>query len=209
MPLSPSWSPACSRRNLMRACDGCCARQHLAGAALTHSVRRDYGGTPHVLRGQAIGNIMPVDQGRCACSAGQGRAPDGAPLPKTGTLSDIVASDGKVFFSITVDAAVVQAWEPVRKRAEEAVKAIPGVHSAMVALTAERNGGARCPHARPPQGAPHGGAAAPATRMATAGAGPVRRAGRRRRSSRSPPARAASASPPPRSISRSACAISG
>ena len=43
-------------------------------------------------------------------------APDGAPLTETGVLSDIVVSDGKVFFSITVDAAAVQAWEPVRKR---------------------------------------------------------------------------------------------
>jgi ATP-binding protein involved in chromosome partitioning len=52
----------------------------------------------------------------------------------------------------------VQAWEPVRKRAEEAVKAIPGVVSAMVALTAERKGGG-APAARPPQGAPAGRAA--------------------------------------------------
>ena len=82
-------------------------------------------------------------QGRCAWRRWRKvAAPDGAPLPKTGTLSDIVVSDGKVFFSITVDAAVVQAWEPVRKRAEEAVKAMPGVQSAMVALTAERSGGA-------------------------------------------------------------------
>ena len=41
-------------------------------------------------------------------------SPDGVPLPEAGVLSDIVVSDGKVFFSITVDAAVVQAWEPVR-----------------------------------------------------------------------------------------------
>jgi len=75
-------------------------------------------------------------------------------LPKTATLSDIVATDGKVFFSITVDAGVVQAWEPVRKRAEEAVKAMPGVVSAMVALTAERKGGSAAPTPRPPQGAP-------------------------------------------------------
>ncbi len=65
-------------------------------------------------------------------------------------LSDVVVTDGKVFFSITVDAAVVQAWEPVRKAAEAAVKAVPGVQSAMVALTAERAGGA----ARGPQPAP-------------------------------------------------------
>ena len=33
------------------------------------------------------------------------KGPDGAPLPQTGKLSDVVVSDGKVFFSITVDAA--------------------------------------------------------------------------------------------------------
>lgn len=65
-------------------------------------------------------------------------APDGRKLSETGTLSDIVLSDGKVFFSLTVDAAAVKAWEPVRKRVEEAVRAVPGVKSAMIALTAER-----------------------------------------------------------------------
>jgi ATP-binding protein involved in chromosome partitioning len=78
-------------------------------------------------------------------------SPMGAPLPGTGALSDVVASDGKVFFSITVDAAEVKAWEPVRKRAEEVVRALPGVQSALVALTAERKAGAVS--ARPPQGA--------------------------------------------------------
>ena len=96
---------------------------------------------------------MPVTKDDVLAALGKVAAPDGVPLPKTGTLSDIVASDGKVFFSITVDASVVQAWESVRKRAEEAVKAIPGVQSAMVALTAERKGGA-APAARPPQGTP-------------------------------------------------------
>ena len=64
--------------------------------------------------------------------------PDGAPLAASGKLSEVMVSDGKVFFSITVDAAAVQAWEGVRARAEAAVRAIPGVESAMVALTAER-----------------------------------------------------------------------
>ncbi len=70
-------------------------------------------------------------------------APDGSPLPKTGTLSDIVVSDGKVFFSITVDAAAVKAWEPIRKKVEDTVRAMPGVSSVMVALTAERTGGGK------------------------------------------------------------------
>src|SRR5437660_12196394 len=69
------------------------------------------------------------------------QSPDGTPLPATGTLSDIVVSDGKVFFSITVDAGVVQRWEAVRKAAEDAVRGVPGVSSAMVALTAERAAG--------------------------------------------------------------------
>src|SRR5262249_10277727 len=39
-------------------------------------------------------------------------------------------------------------WEPVRKRAEEAVRSLPGVHSALVALTADRApGSARAPQA--------------------------------------------------------------
>jgi ATP-binding protein involved in chromosome partitioning len=90
-------------------------------------------------------------------------SPEGIPLPKTGALSDVVVSDGKVFFSINVDADAVQGWEPVRKRAEAAVKAVPGVQSAMIALTAERKAGA----ARPPQAAAPAGAR-PAPRGETA-----------------------------------------
>jgi ATP-binding protein involved in chromosome partitioning len=69
------------------------------------------------------------------------KAPDGRPLPASGVLSDVVVSDGKVFFSLTVDAAAVPAWEPVRKAAETAVRSVPGVTSALVALTAERAAG--------------------------------------------------------------------
>ncbi|MGO9050004.1 MAG: P-loop NTPase [Xanthobacteraceae bacterium] len=81
-------------------------------------------------------------------------APDGSPLTATGKLSEIVAADGKVFFSITVDAAQVRTWEHVRASAERAVRGIPGVQSVMVALTAERAGGggaaANAPAQRPP-----------------------------------------------------------
>src|SRR3982751_2116688 len=83
------------------------------------------------------------------------KGPDGTPLPQTGKLSDVVAGDGKVFFSITVDAAVVPQWEPVRKAAEAAVKAVPGVTSAMVALTGERAAGAG--RAAPPPRSSQGG----------------------------------------------------
>src|SRR5690348_15499487 len=97
-------------------------------------------------------------------------SPDGKPLPASGTLSDVIANDGKVFFSITVDAAEVKRWEPVRERAEAAVRATPGVTSALVALTGERAPGAasaappRRPAAAQPGGGPRpqpGGQAAP------------------------------------------------
>ncbi len=65
-------------------------------------------------------------------------SPGGTPLTATAKLSDIVVTDGKVFFSITVDAADVKQWESVRERAEKAVRAVPGVQSVMIALTAER-----------------------------------------------------------------------
>ena len=93
-------------------------------------------------------------------------SPEGLPLPKAGVLSDILVADGKVFFSITVNAAVVQAWEPIRKSAEAAVKAIPGVTSVMVALTAERKAGAAPPQQRPAAAPPHGRHAGPGSARA-------------------------------------------
>lgn len=81
-------------------------------------------------------------------------SPDGTPLTKAGVLSEIIANDGKVFFSIGVDAAAVKAWEPVRQRAEAAIKALPGVQSVMIALTAERAAGAAA--ARPAAAGGHG-----------------------------------------------------
>jgi ATP-binding protein involved in chromosome partitioning len=86
-------------------------------------------------------NLMTLTKSEVLGSLERVASPDGLALPKTGALSDIVVSDGKVFFSITVDSTAVNAWEPVRKRAEAAVKALPGVASVMVALTAERAAG--------------------------------------------------------------------
>src|SRR5262249_39496050 len=82
-------------------------------------------------------------------------SPGGAPLPDARVLSDVVVSDGKVFFSLTVDAATVKAWEPVREAAEKAVRSIPGVQSALVALTAERSPGAAAAGSRPATAAQH------------------------------------------------------
>jgi ATP-binding protein involved in chromosome partitioning len=76
-------------------------------------------------------------------------SPGGTALPDARVLSDVVVSDGKVFFSLTVDAATVKTWEPVREAAEKAVRSIPGVQSALVALTAERSPGPATPGSRP------------------------------------------------------------
>jgi ATP-binding protein involved in chromosome partitioning len=95
-------------------------------------------------------------------------SPRGTALTNANVLSAISVSDGKVFFSINVDATEARAWESVRAQAEAVVRAIPGVTTAMIALTAERkvgSGAAPAPHRhapgvqpvsshRPPQGAP-------------------------------------------------------
>ena len=100
---------------------------------------------------------MAVSKEQVLAALTQVLAPGGEPLTKAGVLSDVVVSGEKVFFSITVDAAAVQAWEPVRQRAEAAVKAVAGVSGAMVALTAERSGSAARPAPPPaqPQARPH------------------------------------------------------
>src|ERR1700710_616744 len=97
-------------------------------------------------------------------------SPRGVALTNANVLSDIAVNDGKVFFSINVDAAEARAWESVRAEDEAgaraipgspgtqaAVRPIPGVTVAMTALTAERKVGAApapAPH-RHAQGVPH------------------------------------------------------
>jgi len=92
--------------------------------------------------------------------------PDGSgDIVSLGLVSDIVVNGGKVMFSITVDAARAQTMEPLRARAAEAVKALPGVESTLVILTAERKGGAAQAqaHAHPHPPRPPASPAASAT----------------------------------------------
>ena len=79
------------------------------------------------------------------------KSPRGVALTEANALSAITVNDGKVFFSINVDAHEARAWESVRAEAESAVRAIPGVSAAMIALTAERKPGS-APPPRPPAG---------------------------------------------------------
>jgi ATP-binding protein involved in chromosome partitioning len=90
-------------------------------------------------------------------------SPRGVALPHANVLSAITVTDGKVFFSINVDAAEARAWENVRAQAETAVRAIPGVTVAMIALTAERKPGSATPPPVPqPHRHAHGGGVQPA-----------------------------------------------
>ncbi|MCP1198681.1 Mrp/NBP35 family ATP-binding protein [Notoacmeibacter sp. MSK16QG-6] len=62
-------------------------------------------------------------------------------IVSNGLVSDIFITKGKVFFSLTVPAALAEKLEPLRKAAEELVQEMPGVQKATVALTAERKAG--------------------------------------------------------------------
>ena len=96
--------------------------------------------------------------------------------------------DGKVFVAIRVDPARAKAMAPMQAAVEAAIKALPGVASVLVTLTAENAPGAAEPRRRD------------RARRRRAAAGRSRAS---RRSSPSPRARAASASRPPPAISRS------
>jgi ATP-binding protein involved in chromosome partitioning len=66
------------------------------------------------------------------------KSPGGRDLVAMNVLSDIVVQSGKVYFSIEVPPAqTAKAFEPLRKAAEDAVKALPGVTGVVVSLTAD------------------------------------------------------------------------
>ena len=88
---------------------------------------------------------MSVTQQQVIDALSRVMSPGGVALPHANVLSAITVTDGKVFFSVNVDAAEARAWENVRAQAESAVRAIPGVTVAMIALTAERKPGSATP----------------------------------------------------------------
>jgi ATP-binding protein involved in chromosome partitioning len=84
---------------------------------------------------------LSVTQQQVLDSLARVMSPRGVALTDADVLSVITVNDGKVFFSINVDAAEARAWESVRAQAEAAVRAVAGVTVAMIALTAERKPG--------------------------------------------------------------------
>jgi ATP-binding protein involved in chromosome partitioning len=84
--------------------------------------------------------------------------PSGNGLGDSGVLSEIFVANGKVFFSLSVDASEAQIYEPIRAAAEALVKGFPGITNVAVALTAERKAGSGHSHDHS-----HGHSHAPAT----------------------------------------------
>ena len=94
----------------------------------------------------------------------------GGDVVQRGLVSEIVVAGGRVYFAITVPEGEAEAFEPLRRQAEQAVARLEGVEVVRASLTAERAPGragpaagqrsrARRPHradaqAAPPQGAP-------------------------------------------------------
>ena len=150
---------------------------------------------------------MPVTKDDVLAALGKVAAPDGTPLPQTGTLSDIVAERRQ---GVLLDqrgcrrGAGLGAGAKARRGGREGDPR-RAVGDGCADRRAEGRRGGRCA-----SGASRCGRRCPSAARAhgRAGAGPVGRAGRDRRSSRLPPARAASANRPPRSTLRSGFAIS-
>src|SRR5215510_6977429 len=163
-PITPS--PINATFAISSSCRSACS-QHICNVIATACSRRQQDVDP-VCDARMVAakeHTMAPTKQQILDSLAKVPAPDGTRLTETDALSDVVVTDGKVFFSISVDAAAVKAWEPVRERAEKAVRAVPGVTSALVALTAERKGGAAAPRPAAGAGAPrpgHGGGQAQA-----------------------------------------------
>jgi ATP-binding protein involved in chromosome partitioning len=84
-------------------------------------------------------------------------APDGrGNIVSAGLVSDIVINSGEVMFALNASPQHMKSMEQLRLVVEQAVKDIPGVTRAIVALTAERQPGAAKPAAPARSGAVQG-----------------------------------------------------
>jgi ATP-binding protein involved in chromosome partitioning len=75
--------------------------------------------------------------------------PSGHDIVTLGIVSEIVVNKDKVYFALNVPQRDANAYEPIRKAAEDAVKALPGVAGAMVTLTADTKGKSAAAPAKP------------------------------------------------------------
>lgn len=84
----------------------------------------------------------------------------GKSIVALGMVSEIFIADAKAYFSITVPADRAADMEPLRLSAEQAARGVPGIVSAVVALTADRKPGTQQPASARPAPAPARPAAA-------------------------------------------------
>jgi ATP-binding protein involved in chromosome partitioning len=93
--------------------------------------------------------------------------PDGrTPLPQTGAIAGVTVKEGKVFLSIRIEAQQAPMMENLRRAAEQAVRAIPGVTTTLVSLTAEKSAASSPSASGHAHGHAHGPAPAPAAGQA-------------------------------------------
>src|SRR5258707_596352 len=104
------------------------------------------------------GQDMPLTEREILAALAAVRDPDkGGDIVALGMVSEIVVRDGNVGFAIEVEAERGPRLEPLRKAAEAAVEALPGVLSVTAVLTAEA-----APRAMPARAAAPTAAAQPA-----------------------------------------------
>src|SRR5713226_5547477 len=120
---------------------------------------------------------MPVTERQILDALAAVRDPDkGGDIVSLGMVSGVVVRDGNVGFAIEVEPERGPRLEPLRKAAEAAVEALPGVLSVTAVLTAEAHPpGQRSPpqaHAHA-QGAPQARPAQAAPRGAVPGVGAI------------------------------------
>ncbi len=94
--------------------------------------------------------------------------PEGSNIVEAGMVKALSVKDGRASFVLEIPAGAAERFEPVRRQAEEALSALPGIGKAMVVMTA--------PAA--PGGAAGGGRSAPPTGAAADEAPPDLRIGR-------------------------------
>ena len=98
---------------------------------------------------------MPVSEQQVLDALRAVRDPDrGGDIVSLGMVSGIAVRDGNVGFAIEVEPERGPRLEPLRKAAEAAVDAVPGVVSVTAVLTAEAKGRAAPAQTAPPQAAP-------------------------------------------------------
>ena len=78
----------------------------------------------------------------------------GTDIVSAGMVSGLVVKNGAVGFALEVDPARGSALEPLRKAAEDAVKALDGVTSVTAVLTAHSDEPGGAPRTAPPKGPP-------------------------------------------------------